>query len=129
MTRVLLDTHLLLWSQQDPERLPAEFLELMVSPDTEPTFSTASIWEVAIKHSQQRADFKVHPGLLRGTLLDSGFGELPVLSEHAVAVAALPWVHKDPFDRLLVAQANIEGIVLLTADTTLARYSGPIRVF
>jgi PIN domain nuclease of toxin-antitoxin system len=129
MTRVLLDTHLLLWSQQDPERLPAEFLELMVSPDTEPTFSPASIWEVAIKHSQQRADFKVHPGLLRGTLLDSGFGELPVLSEHAVAVAALPWVHKDPFDRLLVAQANIEGIVLLTADTTLARYSGPIRVF
>ena len=129
MTRVLLDTHLLLWSQQDPERLPAEFLELIVSPDTEPTFSTASIWEIAIKHSQQRADFKVHPGLLRSRLLESGFGELPVLGEHAVAVAALPWVHKDPFDRLLVAQANVEGIVLLTADTTLARYPGPIRVF
>ncbi len=129
MTRVLLDTHLLLWSQQDPERLPAAFLELIVSPDTEPTFSTASIWEVAIKHSQQRADFKVQPGLLRGRLAESGFGELPVLGEHAVAVAALPWVHKDPFDRLLVAQSIVEGIELLTVDRTLARYPGPIRVF
>lgn len=129
MTRVLLDTHLLLWSQQEPERLPAEFLELIVSPDIEPTFSTASIWEIAIKHSQRRADFSVHPGLLRGRLLESGFAELPILGQHAVAIAALPWVHRDPFDRLLVAQAIVEGIVLLTADATLARYPGPIRVF
>lgn len=129
MSRVLLDTHLLLWSQQAPNRLPQALSELLLSPQIEPAFSTASIWEVAIKHSQQRADFRAHPGILRGALLNAGYAELPVQGEHAVAVTALPWVHQDPFDRLLVAQAIVEGIELLTLDATLARYPGPIRLF
>lgn len=129
MSRVLLDTHLLLWSQQAPDRLPPSLSEFLLSSEIEPVFSTASIWEVAIKHSQQRADFRAHPGILRATLLEAGYTELHVQGEHAVAVAVLPWVHKDPFDRLLVAQAIVEGIELLTVDEQLARYPGPIRVF
>lgn len=129
MTRLLLDTHLLLWSQHEPERLPQALLEALLAPDVEPAFSTASIWEVAIKHSQQRADFRVHPSTLRGTLLDAGYAELPIEGEHAIAVATLPWVHRDPFDRLLVAQAIVEGIDLATADATLAGYPAPVRVF
>jgi PIN domain nuclease of toxin-antitoxin system len=129
MSRVLLDTHLLLWSQQAPDRLPRALIEFLLSPEIEPAFSTASIWEIAIKHSQQRANFKAHPGILRGVLLEAGYAELPVQGEHAVMVATLPLIHKDPFDRMLVAQAIVEGIELLTVDTTLADYPGAIRVF
>ncbi|OEO28247.1 twitching motility protein PilT [Devosia insulae DS-56] len=129
MTRVLLDTHVLLWSQNWPERLPATLYEVMARPEMELVFSTASVWEVAIKHSQARADFQADPGVLRQKLLDTGYVELPVLGPHAVTVATLPWIHKDPFDRLLVAQAIVEGVELLTVDELLARYPGPIRVF
>lgn len=129
MTRVLLDTHVLLWAQNLPERLPAALYELMALPETELLFSAASVWEVAIKHSQRRLDFETDPSLLRLRLLESGYTELPISGPHAVAVAGLPWIHKDPFDRLLVAQAIVEGVDLLTVDRQLARYPGPIRVF
>lgn len=127
--RVVLDTHLLLWAGSEPHRLPKPVTDLILDQETEITFSTASIWEVAIKSSQRRDDFTVGPETLRAGLLGAGYFELPVLGAHAVAVASLPWVHRDPFDRLLVAQAIVEGIELLTVDTTLARYPGPIRVF
>lgn len=127
--RVLLDTHLLLWTKLSPKRLPQAVRELLLDPATEPEFSVASIWEIAIKQSQGRGDFDVDAAVLRGELLAAGYSELPVLGEHAVAVSGLPWVHKDPFDRLLVAQAIIEGITLLTVDATLSKYAAPIRVF
>jgi len=85
------------------------------------------LWEIAIKNSLGREDFRVEPRLLRRALLDNGYTELPVTSEHAVNVDALPPLHKDPFDRLLIAQALVEGITLLTADAQVARYRGSVR--
>jgi len=96
---------------------------------TEPEFSVASLWEIAIKQSQGRADFDVDAAVMRSELLSDGYSELPVLGQHATAVSSLPWVHRDPFDRLLVAQAMVEGVTLLTVDATLAGYPGRIRVF
>ena len=129
MTRLLLDTHVLLWSAGNRGKLPTEVLDLVEDPEVEALFSAASILEIAIKHSLGRDDFRVEPGTLRRRLLEEGYVELPVLGEHAVAVATLPSIHKDPFDRILVAQAIVEGVELLTVDAQLARYPGPIRVF
>ena len=129
MTRLLLDTHVLLWSKSWPERLPPSLYAEMAKPEMELVFSVVSIWETAIKHSRGRADFRADPQALRNKLLETGYVELPVLGGHAVATATLPPVHKDPFDRLLVAQAIVEGIDLLTVDAQLARYPGPVRVF
>jgi PIN domain nuclease of toxin-antitoxin system len=90
-------------------------------------FSAASFWEIAIKLGLGREDFQVDPGLLRRGLLDNGYNELLIGSDHAIAVNSLPRLHKDPFDRILVAQAIVEGILLLTADPLIAQYPGPIR--
>lgn len=125
--KLLLDTHLLLWAATTPERLSAQARGLIESADSELLFSAASLWEVAIKAGLGRADFQVDARLLRRGLLDNGYVELPVGSDHAVAVAALPPIHKDPFDRLLVAQAMVEGVTLLTADDRVAQYPGPVR--
>lgn len=127
--RVLLDTHILLWAASLSGRLPATLRDLMAQPDTELIFSAASIWEVSIKYSQRRPDFDAIPGSLRSGLLAAGYIELPVLGEHALAVAHLPMIHRDPFDRMLLAQAMVEGIELFTVDEQLARYPGPIRIF
>jgi len=100
---------------------------LIRDPLNQPIFSVVSVWEVAIKSGRGHADFDVPPLLLRETLIENGYEELPVLGNHAVAVAGLPPIHKDPFDRLLIAQAMVEGITLLTVDSTIAQYPGPIR--
>ena len=126
--KVLLDTHLLLWAAAEPHRLPEAVRTLLEQSDTEPVFSAASLWEVAIKRGLDRPDFQLDPRLLRRGLLDNGYLELPVTGEHAVAVADLPPIHKDPFDRMLIAQALTSGIELLTADEVVARYTGPIRL-
>ncbi len=125
--KLLLDTHLLLWAAAEPDHLSAEAQTLMNAPENELFFSAASLWEIAIKHSLGREDFKVDARLLRRGLLDNGYSELPIGSEHAVAIDGLPPIHKDPFDRILVAQAMVEGITLLTADTLVAQYPGPVR--
>ena len=125
--KFLLDTHLLLWAAGQPDRLSADARMLMTSAENELLFSAASLWEIAIKRGLGRADFKVDPRLLRRGLLDNGYHELSITSEHAVAVDTLPPLHKDPFDRLLIAQAMVEGITLLTADELVAQYPGPIR--
>ena len=125
--KLLLDTQLLLWAAGQPERLSAQARKLLEDPRNELLFSAASLWEVAIKSTLGREDFQVEPRLLRRGLLDNGYVELPVTSEHAVGIDTLPPHHKDPFDRLLLAQALVEGVVLLTADAQLARYSGPVR--
>ena len=125
--KLLLDTHLLLWAAGNPDRLPAAARRLLDDPQNEPIFSSASLWEVAIKHGLGRGDFRVDARLLRRGLLDNGYGELPITSEHAVALDSLPPIHKDPFDRILVAQSMVEGITLLTADRLVAQYPGPVR--
>lgn len=125
--KLLLDTHLLLWAAGHPNRLSATARSLIDNPENELLFSVASIWEVVIKRGLGRNDFQVDPRLLRRGLLDNGYGELPILSGHVVAIDSLPGIHKDPFDRVLVAQASVEGITLLTTDSLLAQYPGPIR--
>ncbi|HEY1707723.1 MAG TPA: type II toxin-antitoxin system VapC family toxin [Rhizomicrobium sp.] len=125
--RLLLDTHLLLWAAGDPDRLSGEARALIGSAQNELLFSVASIWEIAIKRGLDRDDFQVEPRALRQGLLNNGYGELAITGEHAVALDILPHIHKDPFDRLLVAQALVEGIVLLTSDQKLFAYGGPVR--
>ena len=125
--RLLLDTHLLLWTISQSRRLSGQARHLIGDPENELVFSTASIWEAAIKRGLGRRDFQVDPRLLRRGLLDNGYRELPVTGEHAVAVANLPPLHKDPFDRMLVAQSVVEGIMLLTADPLVAQYPAPVR--
>jgi PIN domain nuclease of toxin-antitoxin system len=125
--KLLLDTHLLLWTAGQPRRLSATARKLIADKDNELLFSAASLWEIVIKCGLGRDDFVVDARVLRRGLLDNGYEELPVRSEHTVAVDGLPSIHRDPFDRLLVAQATFEGITLLTSDPVVARYPGPIR--
>ncbi len=98
----------------------------MSNPDHVLFFSAASIWEIVIKSGLGRDDFKVDARLLRRGLMDSDYTELPVASADAVFVESLPSIHKDPFDRILIAQATAQGFTLLTADRTVAMYPGPI---
>ena len=125
--KLLLDTHLLLWAAGQSRQLSAAARVLLDDTDNELLFSGASLWEITIKRALGRDDFQVDPRLLRRGLLDNGYGELVISSENAVAVDLLPPIHKDPFDRVLVAQAMVEGITLLTADPMVARYPGPVR--
>jgi len=125
--KLLLDTHLALWTFFVPKRLSAEARTALEDRRSDLVFSTASLWEIAIKHGLGKKGFLFDPRVLRRAMLDDGYKELPVLGEHAVAVDILPPIHKDPFDRLLIAQAIVEGITLLTVDATIARYPGPIR--
>ena len=125
--KLLLDTHLLLWAAGEPDRLSANARTLIDAPENELFFSAASLWEIVIKRGLGRGDFQVDARLLRRGLLDNGYSELPIGSEHAVAVDSLPSIHKDPFDRMLVAQAMVEGITLLTTDSFVAQYPGPVR--
>jgi PIN domain nuclease of toxin-antitoxin system len=126
--KLLLDTHLLLWVADSLERVPTGARALMINLENELLFSVASIWEIAIKRGLNSPDFQVDARMLRRGLIDNGYCELPILSEHVVAIDALPPIHKDPFDRLLIAQAMVEGITLLTNDATVAQYQGPIRL-
>jgi PIN domain nuclease of toxin-antitoxin system len=125
--RLLLDTHILVRAVVEPGKLSALARELILDSNHELLFSTVSIWETAIKFGPGYADFNVEPGRLRQTLLESDYRELPVFGEHVVAVTGLPFIHKDPFDRLLIAQSVVEGIILLTADLQIARYGGLIQ--
>lgn len=125
--RLLLDTHLLLWAAGQPEKLSPTAVELILDQRNELLFSAASLWEVTIKNTLGRADFRVEPRNLRRSLLDNGYLELPVTSQHAAAIDGLPPLHRDPFDRLLLSQAWCEGVTLLTADVQLSQYPGPVR--
>jgi PIN domain nuclease of toxin-antitoxin system len=125
--KLLLDTQVLLRAAGQPERFSAAARKLLNDPRNELLFSAASLWEIAIRNTLGREDFRVEPRLLRRGLLDNGYAELPVTSQHAVNIDALPPLHKDPFDRLLLAQALSEGITLVTNDGQLAKYPGPVR--
>ncbi len=125
--KLLLDTQILLWAAGQPGRLSVAARKLLNDPRSELLFSAASLWEIAIKNTLGRADFRVEPRLLRRGLLDNGYAELAISGQHAVSIDSLPPLHKDPFDRLLLAQALCEGITLVTGDAQLARYPGPVR--
>ncbi len=126
--RLLLDTHLLVWAMGSPQRLPTGLAPMLEDPAHTPVFSVVSLWELVIKQALGRPDFTVQPPLLRRALLEGGWQELSIEAHHALAVAALPPLHRDPFDRLLLAQASAEGLLLITADHQLARYSAPVRL-
>jgi PIN domain nuclease of toxin-antitoxin system len=125
--KLLLDTHILLWAAGQPDRLHSGVQKMLEDPQNELVFSVASLWEIVIKRSLGRSDFRVDARLLRRGLLENGYRELEISGEHAVAVEGLPAIHKDPFDRILVAQSMVEGILLLTADPLVAQYPGPVR--
>ncbi|SPA33743.1 putative toxin of a toxin/antitoxin system [Cupriavidus taiwanensis] len=126
--KLLLDTHLLLWMALTPERISPDAQALLNADDTVLVFSAASLWEIAVKQGLGRADFQINARVFRRGLLDNGYSELPIRSDHAVAFDCLPPIHKDPFDRLLVAQATVEGLTLLTSDPLVGQYPGPIRL-
>jgi PIN domain nuclease of toxin-antitoxin system len=124
---ILLDTHIVLWSVFKTRSLSSDARAILEDPANQLIFSVVNLWEITIKRGQGRRDFQVDPRPMREALLLSGYRELPITSEHAMAVGQLPRIHKDPFDRLLVAQANVEGCLLLTADSKVSRYPGLIR--
>lgn len=126
--KYLVDTQLLLWSAWATNKLSKRARSLLENPDSSLYFSAASLWEINIKRGLGRVDFKISPGLLRRGLLDNDWLELPITGIHTLALEKLPLIHKDPFDRLLLAQADAEGFTLLTADKMLGQYPGNIRV-
>ncbi len=125
--KLLLDTHILLWVSEASKRLPKSARVLIEDPENELLFSAASIWEVTIKSGLGRQDFRVDAAVLRRVLLDNGYSELPITGEHALTTDRLPLTIKDPFDRILVAQATVEGVLLITHDAKIANLPGPIR--
>jgi len=125
--RALLDTHILLWAVASSRKLSKAARLVIEDPENEVFYSPANLWEIAIK-SELLSDFRVDVAALHGALPESGFTELPIRAVHAVALAGLPDIHRDPFDRILVCQALTEPLVLITNDGTLARYPAPVRV-
>jgi PIN domain nuclease of toxin-antitoxin system len=127
--KYLLDTHLLIWAAQGNERLSVPANALIADEANEIIFSAVSIWEITIKASLERPNFRLQPAVFHRTLLDHGYRELAISSRHCLAVSALAPIHKDPFDRLLLAQAVVEGITLLTSDQLVANYPAvPVRL-
>jgi PIN domain nuclease of toxin-antitoxin system len=120
--KLLLDTHIILWAAGQPEKLPESTRTLLTEAENALFFSAASIWEIVIKRGLGREDFKVDPRRLRKMLIMHGYTELPVTAEHALTVETLPLLHKDPFDRILLAQARVEGLRLITVDESVLQY-------
>lgn len=124
--RLLLDTQMLIWATYWPERLPPQAKQYIENIDNAIYFSPLSIWEVAIKGAKNRPDFQLNAKFLRNKLFENNFSEIAINGFHAAAVSDLPMLHKDPFDRLLLAQAIVENLILLTSDTIIARYPAPV---
>jgi len=126
--KFLLDTHILLWAAGSPEKLSQQAKSIIEESENELFFSAASLWEISIKIGLGRDDFIVDARVLRRALIDNGYQELSITGLHSVSVKDLPVIHKDPFDRILLSQAMVEGFTLLTSDKTIAQYSGPIKL-
>ena len=126
--KLLLDTHILLWAAGRAEKLSEPARAQLTAPENNLFFSAASIWEIVIKLGLGRDDFKVDPYRLRTMLVVHGYTEIPVSAEHALRVHGLPLLHRDPFDRLLLAQARSEGMLLITADAAVAEYGESVMV-
>ena len=119
--KLLLDTHALIWALTAPERLPQSLLEIVDKANTNVFASAASAWEIAIKVALGRLRFPIER--LPAALVDAAFKELRVNIAHGLEMSRLPLIHRDPFDRLLVAQARCEGLTLVTRDPTVRRYA------
>ncbi|MGK9054664.1 type II toxin-antitoxin system VapC family toxin [Neorhizobium petrolearium] len=126
--RILLDSHLLVWLVGASDRLPPEAREIIENVDNDIFFSSASIWELSIKYSSGKIGLELPPRMLHRVLIESDFKELAVTASHALEVDMLQPIHKDTFDRILIAQAMWEGMLLLTSDETIAQYNAPIRL-
>ena len=124
--KLLLDTQILIWVADSPGVLPGQARDLLNNPDNDLFFSSVSLWEVAIKFGLNRPDFRVDPHILHQGLISGGYQELCICARHTLAINELPGLHKDPFDRLLIAQAGVEGMALLTCDERIAAYPGPV---
>jgi PIN domain nuclease of toxin-antitoxin system len=125
--RFLLDTHFILWLPIGGRGIRRAARVLLENSDNEFVFSAASLWEITLKRVRDRSTFGFDAREIRVQMLENGYEELPILGKHVLGVEALAPIHKDPFDRLLIAQAIVEGITLLTVDAAVARYPGPIR--
>lgn len=119
---LLLDTHVALWAITGSPRLSPSARAWLTDPDSDLWVSAASLWEIAIKHALRPAHMPISAADARGYFRESGYRFLPVEPEHVLALEGLPALHADPFDRLLVAQAQAEPMRLLTADAQVARY-------
>ena len=124
----LIDTHLLLWAAIGSRRLPRAARRILDDPSAQLLFSSASMWEVAIKANRSENGFDVDVARLRRGLLENDYAELAITGEHTVMTRTLPRVHADPFDRMLLAQAIAEDVTLLTADPVFADYEGPVEI-
>ena len=128
MSRFLVDTQLLLWNVYGSRKLPARVKRLFRDGRHQFFYSAASLWEIAIKAARGREDFVADAAAIRDALEENGFHELAVAAQHAVALSALPPIHADPFDRMLVAQAIVEPMALITSDARLAAYPATIEI-
>jgi PIN domain nuclease of toxin-antitoxin system len=128
MSRFLVDTQLLLWNVYGSRKLPAPDARLFRDGRHQFFYSAASLWEIAIKAARGRADFIADPAAIRDALEANGFHELPIAAQHAAQLSSLPPIHADPFDRMLIAQAIVEPMALITSDERLAAYPGTIEV-
>jgi len=122
----LLDTQIILWAASEPEKLTAKMQSLITDADNQLFFSPANLWEISIKKNLGRQDFQVNARQLWRQLLLNGYQELPISSEHTIAIDSLPNLHKDPFDRILIAQAKVEKFHLLSADKIVIQYGSPV---
>jgi len=126
--RALLDSHLLVWISEDSPKLPKSVQEMIEDDRNSFFFSAVSLWELAIKSALGKSSFQVDVRQLHSSLLENGYAELTLSSRHAFSLETLPPIHKDPFDRILIAQAMREDMVLLTSDKMVGRYGEPIRL-
>jgi PIN domain nuclease of toxin-antitoxin system len=128
--RLLLDTQLLLllWALVDSSRLRRDARAMIETLANTPVVSVASVWEIAFTRVLGRQDFTAEPSIVRRTLRDAGDEELAINGEHTLHEGTLPDLHRDPFDRMLIAQAHVDGPLLLTTDAAVARYPGPIHL-
>ena len=126
--KLLLDTHILLWAAGEPQKLPVKIRQLIEDEENTLFFSAANLWEIVIKNGLGRNDFQIEPRMFRSALMDNGYLEVPITSEHVLFVHDLPPLHKDPFDRILVAQSSIEGMALLTVDQAVIDYGGTVMI-
>lgn len=126
--KYLLDTHVLLWAAMDSSSLSSKARKLIEDAENELFFSAASLWEIVIKSNIGRKDFEVNPQVLRRNLVENGYNELAITTNHALSVSTLPLIHHDPFDRILIAQSIYEEITLLTHDKQVLKYKiAPIK--
>ena len=124
----LLDTHILIWVAISPHKISLELASLLSDPSNHLYFSSASIWEIPLKESLGKRDFEISSKKLHGGLIENGYKEIKISALHAMEAIKLPFIYRDPFDRILVTTAIWENMPLLTNDSTLSPYHSLVRV-